>query len=69
MDYHERLKQLRMEHRLSLDEVANILGRSSQMYERAENGLSDKLNVKDLIILCELYHVSADYLLGMSEKR
>ena len=61
MNYHERMKQLRIEHGLSLVEVAKLLGRTPQMYERIENGLTEKANVKDLIILCDLYHVSAGF--------
>ena len=66
MDYRIRLKQLREDHDLSQEQVAKIIGRSKRSYNDIENGAS-KLRISELILLCEYYDVSADYLIGMTD--
>ena len=48
-------------------EVATALGTSQTMYARYERG-ANELPIRHLIKLCKLYGVSADYILGLSEK-
>lgn len=49
-------------------EIAEILGTSQTMYARYERG-ANELPLRHLITLCEYYHVSADYILGLSDKK
>lgn len=48
--------------------VAAVLGTSQTMYARYERG-ANELPIHHLLKLCDLYQVSADYLLGRSNAR
>ncbi|MDO5574408.1 MAG: helix-turn-helix transcriptional regulator [bacterium] len=64
----ERLKSLRKLHRLSQNDVAYRLGISQQSYSRFETGTSD-IPASFIVILCDLYQVSADYILCIGSLR
>ena len=63
MDYHKRLRELRIEHGYTQEQIAFILHTRQEQYSKYENGKRD-LPIKHLIALCCLYRVSADYVLG-----
>lgn len=63
MDYRQRMKDLREDHDLTQAQVGRILQKSQQGYNHIEAGRAE-LKIEDLIKLCDLYHVSADYLIG-----
>lgn len=67
MDYRRRLRELREDHDLSQAQVGKLLNKSQQGYSHIENGKAD-LQIDDLLILCEYYKVSADYIIGRSNK-
>lgn len=58
----ERREQLKMTQR----EVAAKLGVAQPVYQRFEKGTFE-CNYTQLVALCILYDISADYLLGLSE--
>lgn len=60
----DRIRALREDHDLTQTQVAEILGTSQTMYARYERG-ANELPIRHLIALCKLYHVSADYILGL----
>jgi len=62
MDYVRRIRDLREDHDLTQQQVADILGTSQTMYARYERG-ANELPIRHLITLCKLYGVSADYIL------
>ena len=62
--YRERIRELREDHDLSQEQVAEKLGTSQTMYSRYERGASE-LPVRHLIKLCYLYNTSADDILGI----
>ena len=64
--YIERIKNLREDHDYTQEYVANYLGTSQTMYARYERG-ANELPIHHLIKLCELYHVSSDYFLGLKD--
>lgn len=64
--YIKRIHDLRIDHDLTQREVANLLGTSQTMYARYERG-ANELPIHHLLALCELYRVSADYLLGRTD--
>ena len=66
MDYVQRLKNLREDHDFTQDFVAQYLGTSQTMYARYERR-ANELPLRHFVKLCELYNVSADYLLGFKE--
>ena len=65
MTVQERMRALREDHDLTQEQVARYLGTSQTMYARYERG-ANELPLRHLVALCRLYHVSADYLLGLA---
>ena len=68
MEYYKRIKQLRKEHKLKQQDVANILNVDESTYGRYENG-KRQLSIEDLKKLCKFYKVSADYILCFTEEK
>ena len=68
MDYIKRIRDLREDHDLTQQQIANILGTSQTMYARYERG-ANEMPIHHLLVLCDYYHVSADYLLGRTNKK
>ena len=67
MDYRRRLRDLREDHDITQQDIADVLGTSQTMYARYERG-ANELPVRHLVKLAEYYQVSADYLLGRSDE-
>ena len=67
-NYIQRMRDLREDSDKTQQSVADYLGTSQTMYARYERG-ANELPIRHLISLCKLYDVSADYLLGISNKR
>lgn len=61
-----RLKDSRKAAGYTQKQVAAMLYMTQQQYSRFETGVFE-LNYAQLIKLCQLYEVSADYLLGLSD--
>lgn len=68
MNYIKIIRDLREDHDYTQNQVAEYLGTSQTMYARYERG-ANELPLRHLIKLCELYRVSADYILGISDKK
>ena len=66
MKYIRRIRDLREDSDKTQQEIADILGTSQTMYARYERG-ANELPIHHLIKLCELYNVSSDYILGLSD--
>ena len=67
MKYVKRLRDLREDSDKTQQEIADALGTSQTMYARYERG-ANELPIRHLLKLCEIYKVSADYILGLSDK-
>ena len=65
--YQRRLRDLREDYDKTQQDIADILGTSQTMYARYERG-ANELPLRHLLTLAEYYGVSADYLLGRSDK-
>lgn len=61
----QRLEDLRVDHDLTQQQVADILGCQREVYRRYEKG-TRTIPVEFLIQLAEYYNVSIDYLVGRS---
>jgi transcriptional regulator with XRE-family HTH domain len=68
MDYKTRMRNLREDHDYTQDYVAHYLKTSQTMYARYERG-ANEMPIRHLIELCKLYHVSSDYMLGLTNKK
>lgn len=63
-----RIKDLREDSDKTQQQIADYIGTSQTMYARYERGATE-LPLRHLISLCEYYNVSADYILGFSNKK
>jgi len=63
--YFRRLKDLREDHDLKQTDVADFLGIKQTVYSRYERGFQN-IPLEHLIKLSEIYKVSTDYILGLT---
>lgn len=68
MKYRKIMRELREDRDLTQREVAKVINKSQQGYSHIEDGRAE-LKIEDLIKLCRFYGVSADYFIGMSDKK
>ncbi len=66
MEYCKRLKELRINHGYTQQQIAYILRIRQEQYSKYENGRRE-LPIHHLISLCCLYKTSADYILGIEK--
>ena len=64
--YWEKLRNLREDSDLTQAAMARLLKTTQQVYSRYEKGINE-LPIRHLCTLCKFYHVSADYILGLSD--
>ena len=68
MNYRIRMRNLREDHDLTQKQVGAIINKSQQGYSHIEEGRAE-LKIDDLIKLCRFYNTTADYFIGMTDKR
>ena len=66
--YFHRIMDLRKEHHLTQQDVANLLHCQREVYRRYEKGIRD-IPVSNILTLARYYNVSVDYFLGETDKR
>jgi len=64
----QRLRKLRMDHHEKQDALAELLNVQVSQISEIENG-NNSTTLEKLVLICEHYQVSADYLLGLSDNR
>lgn len=67
MDYRQRLRAVREDRDLTQEQVGKVINKTQQGYGHIENGRAE-LKIEDLIALCRFYHLSADYLIGLTDE-
>ncbi len=67
MDYRQRLREIREDRDLTQAEVGKLIQKSQQGYNHIETGRAE-LKIDDLITLCKFYNLSADYVIGLSNR-
>lgn len=65
--YWKRIEDLRIDHDLTQQQVAEILHCKREVYRRYEKGVRE-LPLSYAIILAKYYKVSLDYLVGLTDK-
>lgn len=65
---YQRIKDLREDHDLTQQQVAQLLNISQTTYSRYENGVLD-IPSSSLIALAKFYKTSVDYLLGLTRNK
>lgn len=68
MEYCRIIRDLREDADMTQTQVAEVLGTSQTMYARYERG-ANEMPIRHLLTLCDLYKVSADYILGRTRVR
>ena len=68
MMYHERMRELRQDNDLKQKDIAKMLGVAQTTYSQYELN-KRPMPIEYLVALCKFYHVSADYMLGLSNKK
>lgn len=68
MDYIKRIRDLREDADKTQAQIAAVLGTSQTMYARYERG-ANEMPIHHLLTLCRYYNVSADYILGRTDKK
>lgn len=63
-----RLENMRIDSDKTQAEIADFLGCQREVYRRYEKG-TRQIPIDFLIQLAELYHVSIDYLVGLTDKK
>ena len=63
----QRLKELRLEKGMTQQQVASLLNIKQQSYTRYEYGTGEP-SLQTLIKLADIFAVSTDYLLGISDE-
>ena len=61
------MRGLREDKDLSQAKLGRLLQKSQQGYSHIENGRAE-LKIDDLILLCQFYDVSADYIIGLTNE-
>ncbi|MBE5804268.1 MAG: helix-turn-helix transcriptional regulator [Clostridiales bacterium] len=62
------IRDLREDADLTQSQIAAILGTSQTMYARYERG-ANEMPIRHLLALCRYYHVSSDYILGLTKEK
>ena len=68
MNYKLRIRDLREDHDKTQQIIADLLGTSQTLYARYERGASE-LPVRHLIRLAQYYHVSMEYIVGLTDNK
>ena len=67
-DYRKRLRDIREDRDLTQAELGRLLNKSQQGYNHIEAGRAE-LKIDDLVKLCKFYGLSADYIIGLTDKK
>lgn len=67
MNYRERIKGIREDFDLTQTQIGKLLNKSQQGYNHIETGRAE-LKIEDLVLLCQYYNISADYLIGLIDQ-
>ena len=67
MDYRTRIRNVREDRDYTQAQIGALLNKSQQGYNHIEAGRAE-LKIEDLITLCKFYNLTADYLIGNTDK-
>ena len=68
VNYRQRLRDVREDRDLTQAELGKVINKSQQGYNHIESGRAE-LKIDDLIKLCRFYNLSADYMIGLTNKK
>lgn len=65
MKYNERIREIREDHSLTQQQVANLLNVGQRTYSDYESGKT-RIPIDNIMILARFYNLSMDYITGAS---
>lgn len=65
--YTQRLRDVREDREYTQAQIGKVIGKSQQGYNHIEAGRAE-LKIDDLTAICRFYDLSADYLIGLTDK-
>lgn len=68
MKYYERIREIREEHSITQQKIADLLHIGQRTYADYESGKT-RIPIDNLLILAKFYDVSMDYISGASNIR
>lgn len=68
MNYNERIREIREDHSLTQQKIADLLHIGQRTYADYESGKT-RIPVDSLMILAKYYNVSLDYITGASNTK
>ena len=63
---YQNIRNIREDHDLTQQQIADILGIRQQYYSDYEKGVYD-FPIRHLLVLAQFYHCTTDYLLGLTD--
>ena len=66
--YRDRWRNIRKDLDLTQAELGKLLNKSQQGYNHIEAGRAE-LKIDDLVKICKFYNLSADYIIGLTDKK
>ena len=66
--FFQRIEDLRIDHDKTQQEIADVLSCKREVYRRYEKGIRE-IPVWAVLKLAKYYHVSTDYILGLSDQK
>ncbi|MBQ3604524.1 MAG: helix-turn-helix transcriptional regulator [Clostridia bacterium] len=68
MKFNERFKEIREDKDLNQTQMGKILNMSQRKISRLENNDTNP-TPEEIVLICKTFKISADYLLGITNKR
>ena len=65
MKYNERIREIREDHHLTQQKIADLLNIGQRTYADYESGKT-RIPIDNILILAKFYNVSLDYIIGAS---
>ena len=67
VEFHVRLREVRMKQKKTQRETAELLGMKLRSYQFYEQGTAEP-SIKKILLLADFFNVTTDYLLGRTDK-
>ncbi len=68
MQFHERIRALREDNDIKQKDIAKLLNMNQRKVSRLETKATEP-TPDEIIRYCKIFNVSADYILGLSDKK
>lgn len=68
MQFHERIRALREDNDIRQEDIAKMMNTNQRKISRLETKTTEP-TPEEIIRYCKIFNVSADYILGLSDKK